>query len=79
MEHVSNDHKDCCNPPDNSCKLWWNRASHFEFDRKSVETKTTTWSEFPDWGKATEEKMLVSEESTNPKEQSCEIHCQESE
>ena len=28
------------------------QASHFEFHRKSMETETTTWSEFPDRGKA---------------------------
>ena len=29
----------------------WNKASHCEFDGKSMETETTTWSEFPNGGK----------------------------
>ena len=33
-----------------------------EYDGKSMETETTTWSEFPIGGKAIEEKILASEE-----------------
>ena len=38
-----------------------------EFDGKSMETETT-WSEFPNGGKAIVEQILASEE-INPKEQ----------
>ena len=40
----------------------WNRAYCFEFVGKSMETKTTTWSKFPNGGKAIVEQILVSEE-----------------
>ena len=42
--------------------MWWNGASHCEFDGKSMETVTTTWSEFPNGGKTTVEQILASEE-----------------
>ena len=51
--------------------MQWNRASHFEFDGKSMETETTTWAESPTRGKAIVEQTLASEER-NPKEQDCE-------
>ena len=37
-------------------------ASHCEYDGKSIENKTTTWSEFSNGGKAIVELMLASEE-----------------
>ena len=40
----------------------WNRASHCEYDGKSMEIETTTWSEFSNGGKAIVEQILVSEE-----------------
>ena len=40
--------------------MWWNRASPFEFDGKSMETETPTWSEFPNGGKTTVEQILGS-------------------
>ena len=40
----------------------WKGASCCEFDGKSMETETTTWSEFPNGGKAIIEEMLVSKE-----------------
>ena len=43
----------------------------FEFDGKSIETETTTWSEFPNGGKVIVEQILASEE-INPKEQNYE-------
>ena len=43
-----------------------------------METETTTWSEFPNGGKAVVEQILESEER-NPKEQDYENHSQESE
>ena len=46
----------------------WNWVSNCMFDRKLMETETTTWSEFPNGGKAIIEQILVSEE-INPKEQ----------
>ena len=42
--------------------MQWNRASCCEFDGKSVETETTTWSEVPNGGKAIAEQILASEE-----------------
>ena len=41
--------------------MQWNGASHFKFVEKSMETETTTWSEFPNGGKAIEEQILASE------------------
>ena len=38
-----------------------------------METKITTWSEFPKEGKAIVEKILASEE-IKPKEQDCKSH-----
>ena len=32
-------------------------------------TETTTWSEFPNWGKAIVEQIIVSRNKKNPKEQ----------
>ena len=40
-----------------------------------METEITTWSEFPNWGKAIEEEILASEEIKNPKE-GCVSHSQ---
>ena len=37
-------------------------ASHCEFDGKTMQTETTTWSEFPNEGKAIVEQILASEE-----------------
>ena len=51
--------------------MQWNGASCFEFIGKSMETETTTWSEFANGGKAIVEQILGSEE-INPKEQDCE-------
>ena len=42
--------------------MWWNGTSRCEFDGKSKKTETTTWSEFPNGGKAIVEQMLASEE-----------------
>ena len=40
---------------------------HCEFDRKSLETETTTWSEFPNGGKVIVEQILTSEEINKSK------------
>ena len=40
------------------------RVSPFEFYRKSMETKTTTWPEFPNGGKVIVEQILASKEIT---------------
>ena len=45
----------------------WNGASRCEFNGKSIETETTTWSEFPNGGKAILEQILVSEEKNKSK------------
>ena len=45
----------------------WNGASHYEFDGKPMETETTTWSEFPNKGKANVEQILASEEINESK------------
>ena len=42
--------------------MWWNTASCFEFDRKSMETEIKTWSEFPNVEKAIIEQIIASEE-----------------
>ena len=47
--------------------MWWNRASHCEFDWKSMETETTTWSEFLIGGKAIVEQILASKERNKSK------------
>ena len=40
---------------------------HYEFDGKSMETETTTWSEFPNEGKPIVEQILASEERNKSK------------
>ena len=47
--------------------MQWNRAFCCEFDGKSMETETTTWSEFPNGGKAIVEQILASEERNKSK------------
>ena len=47
--------------------MWWNGASGSEFDGKSIETETRTWSEFLNGGKAIVEQILVSEEINKSK------------
>ena len=54
MGHRSNDYEDCPN--------------HCEYDGKSMKTETTTWSKFPNRGKAIVEQTLASQE-TNPNKQ----------
>ena len=56
----------------------WNGASRCEFDGKSMKMETTTWSEFPNGGKAIVEQILAPEE-VYPKEQDYENHSLESE
>ena len=51
-----------------------NGTSCCEYDRKSMETETTTWSEFPDGRKAIVDQILDQKKEMNPKEQDCEIH-----
>ena len=55
--------------------MQWNRISHHEFDWKSVETETTTWSwsEVSNGRKPIVEHIPASEE-INPKEQDCKNH-----
>ena len=45
----------------------WNGASRCEFNQKSIETKTTTWSKFPYGGKAIAEQIIASEEINKSK------------
>ena len=48
--------------------MQWNRAYPFKFDRKSMETETTTQSEFHNnKGKAIAEQILASEERKKSK------------
>ena len=47
--------------------MWWNDTFRCEFDGKSMETETTTWSEFHNGGKAIVAQTLASEERNNPK------------
>ena len=51
--------------------MQWNGASSFEFDWKSMETETTTWSVFSNGDKYILEEILASEK-VNPKDQDCE-------
>ena len=44
-----------------------------------METETTTWSEFPNGGKAILEHIIAPEKKINPEEQDCESHSQGSE
>ena len=43
------------------------QTSRCEFDRESMETETTTQSEFPNGGKAIVEQLLASEERNKSK------------
>ena len=57
--------------------MWWNEVSSFEFIGKSMETKTATWSEFPNGRKAFVKQILVSEKRNKFKrEGQWEIHSQ---
>ena len=47
--------------------MHWNGGSCYDFDGKSMETGTTTWSEFPNVGKAIVEQILSSEERNKSK------------
>ena len=47
--------------------MQWIEESHCEYDRKSMETEATTWSEFHNRGKAIVGQMLVSEERNKSK------------
>ena len=47
--------------------MQWNGASCCEFDGKSMETETTTWSEFPKGRKAIVEQIVASEEMNKSK------------
>ena len=47
--------------------MWQNGASLCEFDLKSMETETTTLSEFLNGRKAIVEQILTSEEINKPK------------
>ena len=47
--------------------MWSNRASRCEYDGKSIETETTTLSEFPIVGKAIVKQILASEEINKSK------------
>ena len=51
------------NQDDKSCKkLFLYFLTFLEFDGKSMETETTTWSEFPNGGKVFVKQIVVSEE-----------------
>ena len=45
----------------------WNGASHCEFDEKSIETRTTAWSEFPNGGEAIVEQVSAPQERNKSK------------
>ena len=55
------------------CKIFierpmrWNRTSCCEFNGKSMETETTTWSEFLNGGEAIVKQILVSKERNRSK------------
>ena len=54
--------------------MQWNRASQCEYDEKSMETETTTWSKFPNGGKVNVEQILAPEERKKSKRADCENH-----
>ena len=56
--------------------MWWNRVTCVEFIGKSMETETTTWSEYSNGGRAIVEQILASEERKKSKKQNCECHSQ---
>ena len=45
----------------------WNRVSCYEFDGKSMENETLSWSEFLNGRKAIVEQILLSEERNKSK------------
>ena len=47
--------------------MQWNGVSRCEFDGKSMETETTTWSEFPNGRKPIVDQIPVSEEINKSK------------
>ena len=47
--------------------MWWNGASCCKDGGNSMETETTTWSEFPNGGKPIVEQIPVSEERKKSK------------
>ena len=47
--------------------MQWNEASCYELFGKSMETETSTWSEFLNGGKAIVEQILASEERNKSK------------
>ena len=47
--------------------MWWKGAYHCEYDGKSMETETTTWSEFHNGRKAIVQQILASEERRKSK------------
>ena len=49
----------------------WNGASRCELVGKSMETETTTWSEFPNGEKAIVEQIIASEERNKSKRRGC--------
>ena len=55
--------------------MQWSMVFCWEYDGKSKENETTTWSEFHNGGKAVVEQILVSEE-ISPTEQDCDNHSQ---
>ena len=50
-----------------SLRKLYNETAHPELDGKSMETETTTWSEFPNRRKAIVEQIRVSEEINKSK------------
>ena len=47
--------------------MQWNEAYSCEYNGKSMETETTTWSEFPYEGKVIVKQILASEERNESK------------
>ena len=48
--------------------MQWNGASHCEFDFQSMESETTTWSEFCNGRKTIVEQIIASKERDKSKE-----------
>ena len=67
MEHLSNDHKNHPNQHKNSHKLHDETGHAVWCFGKSMETETSTWSEFPNGMKVIVEQILASKEINKSK------------
>ena len=70
MDNLANDRENRSNQDENSHKLCDKTdtpKSRCEFDEKSMETETATWSDFPNRGKVIVKQILAPEETNKSK------------